>query len=149
MRFFHNIAVSVFCKQEEDFDLIKKAFIGLFPFDCQKEKIEIEEKRASTFNDRVIRIFKVQLVKVRHINQFMDSIMGSLEATDKEMMARQLDSRTDDEGNFFFRLSKKKLIEEGKFVVVDHGDCYHFKCHAATYPLSKEKAKEIIKVVLS
>ena len=148
MKLFHNIIVSVFIKPEENFDAIKKNFLGLFAFDLEKSKICVEEKNASTFRDRTIKIFEVKITKNRLINDLIDFIKSKLSSEDKEMMIRQLDSRIDDGLNFFFRLSKKQL-EEGKFTVVDHGHCYHFKCHVVTYPKSRDAAIKLLIELLS
>lgn len=143
-KLFHNILISVFIKPEEDFDSIKTAFLSLFPFDLEILKIPVNERNASTFNDRTIKIIEVKLEKNRIINEFMNHISEKLNHNDKAMLVRQLDSRIDDELNFFFRLSKKRLLEDNCFVVVDHGNCFHFKCHIATYPKNKDKAKELL-----
>jgi RNA binding exosome subunit len=145
MRCFHTIIVSVFVKEEEDYQQIKLGFLELFPFKPEDEKVIVSEKIVSTFNDRKIRILEVRLTKTRHINEFMQYIRAKMSDSDKKMIIEQIDSRVDGCMNFFFRLSKKKLLEEGKFVVVDHGDCYHFKCHVASYPQNREKAKVIVK----
>ena len=145
MKLFHNIEVNIFIKPEEDYDSLKKGFIGLFPFDLTKERVKINEMSASTFHDRKIKIVEVRLTKDRHMIELFDDVKEKLSEADKKMLVKQIDSRIDDELCFFFRLSRKKLIEDNKYVVVDHGDCYHFKCHIATYPRNKEKAKGMIK----
>lgn len=144
MRLFHNIVVSVFIKPEEDYDQIKEKFLSLFPFDLKKNKVPVDEKNASTFYDRTIKILEVKLEKERVIKEFMNSVLAKLSKSDKEMLIRQINTRLDDDLNFYFRLSKKQVINDGVFGVVDHGNCYHFRCHVATYPKSKNKAKQLI-----
>ena len=139
MKLFHNIIVSVFIKPEEDYDLIKAKFLSLFPFDLDEIKIPIMEKNASTFNERKIKIVEVKLVRNKIVSQFMEHIKEKMSEGDRSMILRQLDNRIDEELNFFFRFSKKRMLED-KFVVVDHGDCFHLKCHVVSYPKRKEKA---------
>ncbi len=149
MKLFHSVNISVFIKDEEDYDSIKENFIGLFPFNLEEARVNLSETNASTFNDRTIRILEVRLERNRQINDFMKAVKEKLSITDREMMIKQINTRLDDNLDFFFRLSKSELIEEGKCVVVDDGNCYHFKCHIATFPQNKKKAKELIQDFLS
>jgi len=144
MKLFHNISVSVFIKEEEDYEVVKENFLKLFPFSLEEEKIGLSESKASTFNDKKITILEVRFTRNRQINEMMDFTKDKLSDSDKEMLVRQIDSRVDEETNFFFRLSKSKWINDEKYVVVDHGDCFHFRCHVATYPQNKEKAEQIV-----
>jgi RNA-binding protein len=148
MKLFHNITVSVFIKENEDYDSIRQSFLSIFPFDLTKSRILLNEQKVSTFNDKIITILEVQLINNKIINLLIDFIKSKLSVTDKDMVINQIDSRVDENCDFFFRISKSKLIEEGKFVIVDDGNCYHFKCHIASYPQKKEKAISIVKEYL-
>jgi len=149
MKLFHSISVSVFIKEEEDYEIIKGKFLGLFSFDLKDSKVALSEKNVSILNDRSMVILEVRLARNGQINDLIEFVKSKLSDKDKQMLVQQLDSRVDEELNFFFRLSKPKLTESGKYVVVDDGDCYHFKCHIATYPQNREKGKELVKDFLS
>jgi RNA binding exosome subunit len=38
-------------------------------------------------------------------------------------------------------------VDDKKYVVVNHGDCYHITLSVAAYPKKEENAKQIIKEV--
>lgn len=144
MKVFHNVIVNVFIKPEENYDEIKQAFLKLFPFDIAESKVQVSETNASTFEQRTIKIIEVVLHKEALINKLMEFTKEKMSEDDKKMIVRQLDSRVDDEVNFFFRLGKNRLLN-GEYVVVDHGNCFHFKCHVAAFPKKKEVAITVIK----
>jgi RNA binding exosome subunit len=144
IKIFHSVIASVFIKENEDAETINKALVSLFPFDLEENKLKVEETIASTFFNKKIRITEVKLTKKKLVNCFMEKLKQNISDADKEMVLRQLYTRVDDEGNFFIRLSKKRLLE-GKHVVVDHGDCFHVKCHIAAYPQNKENAMKIVR----
>ena len=58
MKRFHNIKVSVFCKEEDNKEEIKKALLSLFPFDLNREKVALKEDNATGFNEKNIKTFK-------------------------------------------------------------------------------------------
>jgi RNA binding exosome subunit len=149
MKWFHSITVSVFIKPEENYDMLKQKFILLFPFSLEDAKIAIKETCVSSFEDRILRILEIKLTKESLINQLMKSILDKLSHDDVSMMLQQLPTRVDAESNFFFRLSKIKLIDENCYIIVDDGNCYHFKCYVAAYPQNKEKAMETVSKFLS
>jgi RNA binding exosome subunit len=144
MKLFHDISINVFIKEDEDYDILKSSFLKLFPFNLDDMKVLLLESKASTFNNKFITILEVKLTRNKLINDFMDSIKEKLSQNDKDMVVDQIDSRIDEDSNFFIRLDKKKLILESKYIVTDDGDCFHLKCNVATYPVNKEKAKKVI-----
>ena len=144
MKLFHSVIVSVFIKKEDDYETIKCKFLELFPFDLKESKIIVFERKVPILTDRAMVIIEVKLTRNGQINDLIEFVKGKLSDKDKKMLVQQIDSRVDEELNFFFRLSKPKLIKKGEFIVVDDGDCYHFKCHVATYPQDRDKGKELL-----
>ncbi|MBW2992189.1 hypothetical protein KY345_03150 [Candidatus Woesearchaeota archaeon] len=144
MRAAHNIVISVFAKEGESEEEIKRGLLNLIPIDLEKEKVAVEEKTAAGFDDKRIRVFEVRLERERHVRRFLENLMSKLNERQKDLLIGQLDSRVDEECNFFIRLDKEKLLN-GEYWVTDSGDCYHIKTLVASYPAKKERAKGIIK----
>ena len=142
----NNVNVRVFCKEGEDKALITGQLKLLLPFDLEKEKIKVEEKKAEGFVDRRIDVFKVVLIKDRHINSFIDNLMEKL-GDEKKTLIEQLDSRLDDDLNFFIRLDKDMLLK-GKFVLTDSGNCFHIRINIASFPKKKSTALAVLKELL-
>lgn len=148
MKTAHNIKVRVFAKENEDVDRIKERLVSLFPFDLEKEKVVVNSKKATGFNEKVIYVLDVELQKDRYINAFIENLFSRLDSEQKKMLLRQLNSRVDDDCNFFMRLDKEKLLS-GKYWITDSGDCYHIKISVAAFPSKKEKAVELVRHLLS
>ena len=146
MKYFHNVAVRVFAKEDEDSEKIKSNLVKLFPFDLEKEKLKIKETSAIGFEERNIRIFEIFLEKERHTNGFMENLLNNLKKEQVELLISQLDSRLDNELCFFIRIDKRKLIDENRFWITDKGSCYHIKAKVAAFPNVRDVA---LKLVLS
>lgn len=145
MKAAHNITIRVFAKEWEDAEKIKEGLFRLIP--VEKEKLKINETAAEGFEDKKISIFEVKLEKERHVKIFFDSLLQKLGDKQKDLLIRQLDSRTDEECNFFIRLDKEKLLN-GEYQITDSGECYHIKIAAAAYPAKKETAKKAIEQMI-
>ncbi|MCB9358676.1 hypothetical protein H6503_01975 [Candidatus Woesearchaeota archaeon] len=149
-KLFHNVHASVFIKEEEDYDAIKAGFLKIFPWNLRDAKILLMEKSVSTFNERKISILEVTVERNRQINELIAHILSKLSHSNIMMLLEQLPTRVDDDGNFFFRLSKSRILQEKpEYMIVDDGDCYHFKCHVASFPQSKENSIKIVQEYLS
>tara|TARA_Y100000310_G_scaffold234586_1_gene237595 strand:- start:1273 stop:1767 length:495 start_codon:yes stop_codon:yes gene_type:complete len=139
----NNVNVRVFCKEDEDKKLVIEKLKFLLPFDLEKEKVKIEEKKAEGFDDKKINVIKVFLTKDRHINTFIENLIIKL-GEEKKTLLEQIGSRLDDDLNFFIRLDKNMLLKD-KFVLTDAGDCYHIRINIAAFPKKKEKAVVVLK----
>jgi len=143
----HRIKITVFSKEEEDSSKIKAAFLELFPFDLEKEKIDLIERTAMGFNEKHIKIYEVLLEKNKHIEEFINRLSNNLSNQTKELILRQAESRLDDECKFYLRFSKDKWIDEKEHWLTDQGNCFHIKISIAAFPKKREKAMEIIQKV--
>ena len=148
MNVAHSVTVRVFCGQEENENEVVNGLKLLFPLDLEKEKIAIKKQNALGFSDRKIAIFEVVLTKNRHVKAFLDNLLPKISGTDRQMLLRQLDSRIDDDANFFVRLEKETLAKRNELLVTDGGNCYHVRIKMAAYPSNKESAmKEMMKLL--
>jgi len=144
MKHFNNIHISVFSYPEENYDEIKSKLISILPFDIEKEKIRLEESTAEGFNEKQIKILEATIEKERHTNAFFENLLSKFTKERKEMLLRQLDSRIDEELNFFIRLDKEKLLQN-EFFITDSGNCYHLRFNLAVFPRKKELALKLAK----
>lgn len=144
MKIAHSIKITVFVKEEENEEKIRKTLLSLLPFDLEKEKIELKQSIATSFNEKKIRIFEILLIKDKHVNIFLENLINKLSKETKELILKQAESRIDDKCNFFLRFSKDKLIKENELWITDQGNCFHIKINLAVFPKKKENALEII-----
>ena len=147
MKIANSVKINVFIKEEEDEEKIKAKLFGLIPFDLEEEKVELKENNVTGFSDTKIKVFEILLEKERHIQAFFDNLNKELSDEAKEVILRQAESRLDEEGNFFLRFSKDKLVEENELWVTDQGNCFHIKMNVAAFPKKRKIALEIIRKV--
>jgi len=145
----HNICITVFCKPEEDTKLTAKKLLFLVPFDIKEQKIEIKKRMAMGFNEKKITILEVYLEKEKHTNKFLENLNKKLSKEQKELLIKQLESRLDDELNFFLRFDKNKLINEYNLWLTDKGDCYHIRIKVAAFPHKREAALKTVEKIFS
>jgi len=145
----HNMCITVFCKPEENIEIITKKLLFLVPFNLEKEKIELKKTKAIGFNEKKIVILKIYLKKEFHINLFLTNLSKNLTDEQKSLIIKQADSRLDNELNFFLRFDKSKLINEDKLWLTDKGDCYHIRMKIAAFPHKREVASKTIEKIFS
>ena len=142
MKAANNISIRVFCKEDEDRSKIIEKLKLLLPFDLDKEKTELIEEKTESFNDRRIYVIKVVLRKERHINAFIENLVKKL-GEEKKTLIEQMDSRLDEDLNFFIRLDKEMLLK-GKYILTDSGNCYHIRIGVAVFPKKRDKGIEAV-----
>jgi len=146
MQIAHNVKITSFCNEGDSLEETQVSLLTLLPFsdeELEKEKIIIDEEEATLDFDRKLTIFSVELTKNRHINKVLEHIFSILGEDGKKVLIDTIDSRIDDNANFYFRLDKN-LFDTGSCELVDHGNCYNFKINVAAYPAKKKIAKKII-----
>jgi len=149
MKIANSIKITFFVKEEEDEEKIKKSLLSLIPFNLEKEKVELKQSNAKGFNEKNIKIFEIFLQKEKQINIFLKNLNNNLSKEAKELILKQAESRTDNEGNFFLRFSKDKLLNENEFWLTDQGNCFHIKLNIAAFPKNKENTLIIINRIFS
>lgn len=144
----HSATIRVFCGEGENEHAILAGLQWLLPFDIEKEKITIQGQNALGFNDKKITIFEVALTKNRHVRAFLDNLVAKISEHDKQTLLRQLDSRVDEDANFFLRFEKERLSEHHDLLLTDGGNCYHIKIKIASFPSTKEAAIKAVRNML-
>lgn len=141
MKLIHSINITVFVKEFDDEEKVAETLVSFLPEDFEEQKIKIEVENVKLEKEEKMNIFRLKTTKTRHNNYIIDKIKEILE---KEDLERSINS-VDDEGFLYIRLDKKALEKDGSAILVEHGDCYHFKILLAAYPKNKEKAIEVAK----
>ena len=151
MKLAHQIKAKVFSyeKVNEDEKLILDKFLQLFPFDLKEQKIDLKKTQAFGFNEKKIAIFDVALTKEKHTKQFIENLIKNIDEEQRKLIASQLESRLDDNLDFFLRFDKDKYIKNNKLKLTDSGNCYHIKINIASFPKRREKAIEVLKELFS
>lgn len=143
----NNIRIRAFVKQDEEETPIQDALANLLPFDLTEEKLQVHRSTAMGFNERKIRILELALEKNRHINQFLEHLKEELGNRQMSTLRDQINSRTDEHGDFFVRLDKNSLISK-MFRLTDSGDCFHIRINVASYPKNKDTAIKVVESFL-
>ncbi|MBR9676406.1 hypothetical protein GOV05_05340 [Candidatus Woesearchaeota archaeon] len=148
MHYAHSVSISVFVKEDDNFDELKETLLFLVPFsDLLKEKIVLKKETVKILHDRNMVVLGVDLTKKRHTEAVINHLMRLLSVDQKSFLLRTLPTRVDDRMNFFFRLDKKKLVKR-VFEIVDGSGCFHIKINLAAYPAKLEVAKKIAEKIL-
>lgn len=144
MKLAHFVVLRVFSKETDNHVVVAQKLADLVPLDLEKEKINMQKTIATGFNDEKIRIFKIELKKDRHVNEFLRFLQEKLDKEQKEMLLRQAESRLDEDLNFFIRFDKDKWLDSDQLWITDTGNCFHIKISIAAYPAKREKGMEIL-----
>ena len=149
MKLAHQIKAKVFSyeKVNEDEKLILDKFMQLFPFDLEEQKIDLKKTQAFGFNENKIAIFDVALTKEKHTKQFLENLIKNIDEEQRKLILSQLESRLDDNLDFFLRFDKDEYLKNDKLKLTDSGNCFHIKISVAAFPKKREIAVDIVKRV--
>ena len=149
MKIAHQIKVKVFSyeKNNEDEKLVLDKFLQLFPFNLKDEKIELKNTNALGLNENKITIFEVALTKEKHTNLFLNNLIKNLDEEQKKFILSQLESRLDNNLDFFLRFDKNEYLKNNKLKLIDSGNCFHIEISVAAFPKKREIASGIVKEI--
>jgi len=145
MRLAHRITITAFEKPEET--SINESIQKLIPFNLEEQKIKLEIQKAKGFNEKIIKIYTITLLKESHIKEFLTEFIQRLTQEQKETILSQTETRLDEHYDFFIRIDKEAWKED-KIWLTDTGNCYHIRISLAVYPKNKQKAIESIKKII-
>ena len=144
MKYAHSIKLTVFSYENENIQNILDAFLKFFPFSLEENKVELKKTEAKGATESNITIFEAVLTKTNLINRFLDFILSSLDKKQKELILKQIESRLDENLDFFIRFDKKEWISSNKLKLTDSGKCFHLKINVAAFPRKREIGLKII-----
>jgi len=149
MKLCHSIKIKVFCQANEDEKQITNALKTLFPFDLEENKITIKKSTApETKRYTEMKILSIKAEKEKLCKLVLNNIMEKLSQEQKDLLIKQLNSRVDDNADFYIRIDKTKYINKKEFWITDSGNCFHIRIAIAAYPAKKEKAIVIAKNII-
>jgi len=149
MKYAHLAKLTVFSYEHEDIESILKAFLDFFPFSLEKNKVGLKKKSAAGFNEKSITIFEAVLAKNSLINQFLGSLLGKLDESQKDIILGQSESRLDANLDFFLRFDKEEWLNDRKLVLTDSGKCFHLKISIAAFPKKRGIALNLVSNLFS
>ncbi|MFH1669580.1 MAG: RNA-binding domain-containing protein [Candidatus Woesearchaeota archaeon] len=144
MKVAHNIKLTAFSYEEDDKEQIRQGLLKLVPFDLEQEKLELSQTNAQGFKEKRIIIFELFMKKERNTTKFLKHIKDNLTTDQRNTLLEQIESRLDEELNFFIRIDKSRFLKDGVLTLTEQGNCYHIKINIAAYPSNREKALEIV-----
>jgi RNA binding exosome subunit len=136
--------VEIFVQPDESLENIRERFLSLFPFDLKEEKIKLYEKSALGFNKKIIKVLRVDLLKNRHINAFLNDIFTHLGEKTKQAIKLQAEKRLDNNFNFYLRFDKEMFLEKNALKLTQRGDCIYIRFKVAAFPKKEATALNII-----
>ena len=147
MKIAHLIRIKVFSyeKFNENEKLILDKFLQLFPFNIKDEKIGLKKTEATGFHEKKITIFEIVLTKEKHTNAFLRTLAGNLDEEQRKLILSQVESRLDENLNFFLRFDKNEYLKNNKLILTHSGNCFHIEISVAAFPKKKEIGLEILK----
>ena len=145
MKYAHSIKLNVFSYENENIQDILDAFLKFFPFSLEENKVELKKTNAQGFNESTIIILEVVLAKTNLINKFLDFILDNLSEGQKQTLLKQIESRLDENLDFFIRFDEDEWIKNNKLELTDSGKCFHLKINVAAFPRKREIGLKIIR----
>jgi RNA-binding protein len=129
---FHYLAFRAFCQATEDEAKVKSAVA----FVSGTEDISIT--RSQGYHGNPIVILEATVKSKKQI----DSVFLSLGEQQLQELRDILDSRLDQEGNFFFRLDKQAAYE-GRVILSAQDDVIAVKGRVKAYPNNRDNALKV------
>ncbi|RBQ22921.1 RNA-binding protein [Candidatus Methanobinarius endosymbioticus] len=136
----HNIRYRIFVYEDENEEELIEGLKNILP----TAKIE-REVAEGMLEDKIV-ILSGKIDKKKEIKEFLKTLL----AMDKdflEKLSKDLNRKTDENGNLFLRFSKDSACNE-KWEICDTGDSIHLKVKIAAYPAKKEVAIKLLNEVL-
>lgn len=136
MRLVLSVHCRVFIKPEDDPTALATAFRKFFPFVLEEERLALVTEHVKGF-ETTIDVLRLSLKKESHTSAFLAQFISLLSEEQRQTLLKQKESRLDEDFMFYVRLDKKSWLE-GRVVLTDSGECFHFTFEVAAYPKRKE-----------
>ena len=77
----------------------------------------------------------------------MNNLTKNIDGEQKNLILEQIESRLDDNLDFFLRFDKKEYIENNMLRLTDSGNCIHIKISVAAFPKKREIGLNLVKSI--
>ena len=78
---------------------------------------------------------------------FLNNLVENLDEEQRKLILSQLESRLDDNLDFFLRFDKEEYLKNNKLKLTDSGNCFHIEMSIAAFPKKREIGMEIVKKI--
>jgi hypothetical protein len=141
-----NISVRAFFKQDDLLDG-RRMLSQLLPEDTVIAEEMLEpESEGGVFNEPLFAL-KAAVSKQSQVKQFINKLLSGLDSAEIQELRDTLESRIDDDCNFYIRLDKKKMLE-GKLALHTR-DPVHVRIKMACFPKKRADAVRIAGEILN
>ena len=130
---FHYLIFQAFCQATED----EKKVISSIEFVSGSGDISVIKTQG--FHGNPILILEAEIKSKKQV----DSVFQSLGHQQLGELRDSLESRLDDDSNFFFRLDKQAAFE-GKVILTSQDDVIAVKGKVKAYPNNRDNARMVI-----
>ncbi len=138
---FHTVSCRVITDAGDDLAMIGAGFHFFLPdIDFAKEKIHIIHDPFIDASEVKRYVCSMSVERGRFVRLLVKTLFGSLSAEQKKMLHDQIQSRVDDECQFFLRFEKDAFLRDKKLVLTDGGRCFHITLTVASFPRKKAVA---------
>jgi len=96
MRWIHRATLTALGKPEENVEEVREGIRALVPFNLEEAKVPFQTQNAEGFDDRIIKIFTIVLMKEAHTNDFLQFLLDNLSDEQKQLIISQAESRLDE-----------------------------------------------------
>ena len=141
MNVFLSVEFRIFATDEEyphAKDLLH-TYLAMTSEEMKKEKLSLQEDVFKNQEGAHIHILSVATNKMRYVKRSARAFFAAFTKNQLHELLKQVESRVDEECNFFIRLDKTELFA-GSTVLTDTGNCLHATLNVASYPKKKEVA---------
>ena len=149
MKYAHSIKLTVFSYENENSRNILDGFLRFFPFNPEDNKAALKKSAATGFNEAKIETLEITLTKNNLISQFLENLLNNLDENQKKLILEQIESRLDENLDFFLRFDKELWVKEHKLLLTDSGRCFHMKLSVAAFPKKREAALNAVRELFS
>lgn len=146
MRYFESVHLRVITKSTDDIGEIRSRITDFLPFDLAKEKVLLSEDSFLDAHEQERFILVLHLTRQRHVRAFTKAVHSVLP---RETILAQLESRLDENCDFFLRFDLDAFLADGSLVLTDLGRCLHCKLAVAAYPRKRETALDVVRNYLN
>ncbi len=141
MKVIHNISVEAFMYPTEDQKKVRKALDLILPIKAKLKRDEID----SYYGPKIAR-FTYRAEKAPEIKEMLQKIVGQLSIEERQEIAKTIDDRMDEEGNFHLRFNKQKAYA-GQLALAYKGDVMKLSIKIASFPATLNNMRYNAKIL--